>query len=118
MTCPREEVSDSSRGALASTVISELVGPNSSWKLISARSCTRRSNGWLLLRAEALFGDRNLVAPGTQCGLLGKKATGIVFLRIGHAFSPLPYKMFPMHRPTKSRAEGRRAGHRYLFALA
>src|SRR5207253_5523653 len=60
--------------------------------------------------ARAGFGGRFRGILSRPTGSLGRP--GIVFLRAGHAFSPLEHflhKMFPMHCPTKSRAGGAEA---------
>src|SRR5439155_929661 len=57
--------------------------------------------------ARAGFGGRFRGILSRPMGSLGRP--GIVFLRAGHAFSPLEHflhKMFPMHCPTKSQAGG------------
>src|SRR5207245_6753123 len=57
--------------------------------------------------ARAGFGGRFRGILSRHMGSL--RRPGIVFLRAGHAFSPLEHflhKMFPMHCPTKSRAGG------------
>ena len=81
MTWPREEISDSSKGAAAATVTSVEVPPTARLKFTSRRSCTRRSTSVLRSAWKPSLATATSYWPGRKPGAEYKPVSFVTSVR-------------------------------------